>query len=241
MTSLNRMMSIALRAAVLLVTTATFTFAQSRPTMQAVILNLGKNQIEVTGTNFGNALPTLNLNSTATNILSHSAQRIVAELPTQAEGHYTLTLTNHDATAGNQDNFSFDISDTNLKDQKDDATEATVFRPAVAPPSSLTLSGWANYSWGCPSGDNCQGWYTIPAGAQLVAGGCGAYYDAYSVYMVNSSPTSNAQYTCIVNNTDLVNGHTILVWAQWANTSAAGATSAPGHPTLFVIERPLSQ
>lgn len=237
MTSLHHNLSIALRAAALLIATAAVAFAQSKPAMETVILDMGKNQIEVKGTSFGNALPTLALNSTNTSIISHTPERILAELPMQDAGHYTLTLTNHDATANNQATFSFDVDDS-----KEETAPPPAVRSAAAPPPGFTVATWQNNSDQCDPDYACS-FITpgIPPGTILISGGCGAYYDAYSVYMYNSSPDFNLlQWKCGVVNTDSVNNHTIVLWLLYAGGNGSAAAGSPIGPVLL-IKHPLNK
>ena len=238
---LQRTFSAAFGAAMLLLAASTITLAQSKPALDRVVVDLGKNQIELTGSNFGASQPTVTLNGSAVSILSHDAGVVVADLTTRADGNYSLAITNHDSPVNNQTSFSYRIGAPS-----EESPVPAASKQASVTPAGVTLSGWTNDSYNCPNSSSCTMAIYAPLGTQVVGGGCGSYYDAYSVYMVNSSPITTGWgmgWYCYVNNTDLVNGHTIVNWVQWA-TAAPGAAVAGQQqtkPTTFVLVRPLSQ
>lgn len=235
---LHKTFSAAFGAAMLLLAASTITLAQSKPTFERVVVDLGKSQIEITGSNFGASQPTVTLNGSGVSLITHTPERIVADLPTQAEGGYSLAVTNHDSAADNQASFSYQIGSPN-----EESPVPVAAKPAAAVPSGFTLSGWTNTSYNCPASNWCTMAIYSPLGAQVVGGGCGSYYNAYSVYMVNSSAITTVQgmgWYCFVNNQDLVNGHTIVDWVQWATPApgAAGAVQTQTKPTTFILTGP---
>jgi hypothetical protein len=223
-------------AAVLLLASTSLTFAQAAPAIKHVTVNLGTNRIEVTGSNFGSSAPKLTLGGQTLHLISVTRDSIEAELPALESGSHPLVLTGGDNPLNNS--ASIDLPSLT---QGAEAPEAPS-TPAVAPPpaGSLVLSGWSSYSDNCGAANHCQLYQYTPGTDQLVAGGCGSLYDAISVYMVNASPLSNNEWGCFVNNTDPVNGHTIVGWIQWGTYTGASATGSEQPGATILVLRPLS-
>jgi IPT/TIG domain len=70
-------------------------YAASAPTIDSAVANFQTNQLTITGSNFGSAVPKIALDGSQLQVVSNSGTTAVATLPTGANpGGYLLTLTN---------------------------------------------------------------------------------------------------------------------------------------------------
>ena len=70
-------------------------YAASTPAIVSAVANFQTNQLTITGSYFGSAVPKVTLDGTKLQVVSNSATTVVANLPTGINpGGYTLTLTN---------------------------------------------------------------------------------------------------------------------------------------------------
>jgi hypothetical protein len=60
---------------------------------QSAVPNYNTNQVTITGTGFGTALPTVDVDGQPLTVVSHTATMIVADLPVLPAGSYLLTVT----------------------------------------------------------------------------------------------------------------------------------------------------
>jgi hypothetical protein len=162
-------------------------YAATAPTIDSAVANFQTNQLTITGSNFGTAVPKVALDGSQLQVVSNSGTTVVAALPTGTNpGGYLLTLTNKESGL----KVAFDV------------TLGVAGPPGPQGPQGLQGIQGAQGPQGVQGQQGAQG----PAGISV-----GMFAEASSVYVIGYPGTLVSQNTVQTTGTYFISASAVLV------------------------------